>query len=66
MERKIRGVNRRDFDRIAVSRIISASRFRDGGAAIFVAVAMNHHIVILGRSVRNPLVRNRLREFVDS
>jgi len=45
---------------------ISARRLMEGGPAMFVIAAMNHHIHMFGRIVRNPLVRNRLRVFVVS
>ena len=38
----------------------------EGGPAMFATVAINHQVHILGRIVRNPLVRNRLRVLVDS
>ena len=45
---------------------ISARRLIDGGPAIFATVAINHHIDMFGRTVRNPFVRNRLRVLVVS
>lgn len=38
----------------------------DGGLAIFAIDATNHHKHVLGRRVKNPLVRNSLRVLVVS
>lgn len=51
---------------MAVRSRISARRLMEGGPAIFAIEAINHHIQVLGRRVRNPLVRKRLRVLVDS
>ena len=55
-----------DFLRIAVSKIISLNKLIDGGAAIFHAENINHHIVKIGKDVIIPLVRNMLRVYVIS
>jgi len=55
-----------DLVRVAVIRVISLNRLIDGGAAIFVAVNINHHIDIIGLIVISPLVRNILRVWVIS
>lgn len=55
------GTKYRDLDRVAVINIISLSKLIEGGAAIFAAVNINHHMVIVGLIVINPLVRNILR-----
>lgn len=46
---------------IAVINVISLSKFRDGGAAIFVAENKNHHMVIVGRKDIMPFIKNILR-----
>ena len=56
----------RDLVNAAVMRVISLKRLIDGGAAMFAAVNKNHHIVIVGLIVINPLVRNILRVCVIS
>lgn len=55
------GMKYRDLDRVAVINIISLSKLIEGGAAIFAAVNINHHMVIVGLIVINPLVKNILR-----
>ena len=55
-----------DIYRIEVRRRISLSRFIDGGAAKFAANRMNHHSAMAGNRDRSPLVRNKLRVWVDS
>jgi len=55
-----------DLDRVAVINVISLSRLIDGGAAMLAAVNINHHIVITGLIVINPLVKNILRVCVIS
>lgn len=50
-----------DFLRIAVSKIISLNKLIDGGAAMFHAEKINHHIVKIGRDTIIPLVRYILR-----
>lgn len=55
-----------DFAREQVIKIISLSKLIEGGAAIFAAVNRNHHRVIIGLIVINPLVRNILRVCVIS
>lgn len=55
-----------DFDRIDVRSRISASRLIEGGLAMFLIEAMNHHMEMFGKMVMSPLVRNRLRVLVDS
>ena len=60
------GAKRGDFERMDVRRRISARRLIDGGPAMFVTVAMNHHRHIEGRRVRKPLVTNILRVLVVS
>jgi hypothetical protein len=61
-----RGINIIDFTKVAVINVISLSRLIDGGAAIFAAVNINHHIDIIGLIVINPLVKNILRVLVIS
>jgi hypothetical protein len=51
---------------VVVIKVISLSKLIDGGAAIFAAVNINHHIVIIGLIVINPLVKNILRVCVIS
>lgn len=60
------GINMVDFVKVVVISVISLSRLIDGGAAILAAVNINHHIVIIGLIVINPLVRNILRVCVIS
>jgi len=60
------GMKYRDLVRVVVIKIISLSRLIDGGAAIFVAVNINHHILIIGLIVIRPLVKNILRVLVIS
>lgn len=45
------------LDRIEEISIISAIRFRDGGAAILPDLAINHNIVIIGKKDNIPLVK---------
>lgn len=42
---------------------ISAPRFRNGGAPIFVAVIRNHIMDMAGANIRIPLLIIRAREF---
>jgi len=58
--------DRVDLDIIAVISIISLNKLIDGGAAIFAAVNINHHIVMIGATVIKPLVKNILRVWVIS
>ena len=44
----------------------SLRRLDVGGAAIFIALFINHHIVIVGNNVIIPFVRKTLRVCVDS
>jgi len=46
---------------VAVINIISLRRLIDGGAAILIAVNMNHHIVREGKNDIMPFIRNMLR-----
>jgi hypothetical protein len=62
----ISGIRAIDLDKIADKIKISLIKLRNGGAAILVAEAINHHIVIGGMSVRKPLVKNKLRVLVVS
>lgn len=55
-----------DFLMIAVNKMISLSKLIDGGAAIFQAEKINHHIVKIGSEVIIPLVRYMLRVWVIS
>jgi hypothetical protein len=41
--------------------MISLNRLIDGGAAMFTAVYRNHHIVIVGRNLIMPFIKNILR-----
>jgi hypothetical protein len=41
--------------------MISLRRLMEGGAAIFTAVNINHHIVIVGKNLIMPFIRNILR-----
>lgn len=66
LTREIRIKDIVDFDIIDVISIISLRRLIDGGAAIFAAVNINHHIVIIGVMAISPLVRNILRVWVNS
>lgn len=61
-----RGTNCIDFVSVVVIRIISLNRLIDGGAAMFAAVNINHHIVIIGLITNSPLVKNILRVCVIS
>lgn len=61
LTRPSNGTKYRDLDRVAVISIISLSKLIEGGAAIFAAVNINHHIVMVGLIVINPLVKNMLR-----
>ena len=60
------GIKYRDLDSVAVINIISLNRLIDGGAAMLAAVNKNHHMVIIGLMVINPLVKNILRVCVIS
>lgn len=51
---------------IAVSKIISLSKLIDGGAAIFHAEKINHHIDKIGRADIIPFVKYMLRVCVIS
>jgi hypothetical protein len=55
-----------DLDRVVVISMISLKRLIEGGAAMLAAVNKNHHIVIIGLIVINPLVKNILRVWVIS
>ena len=61
-----KGVNIIDLVNVVVIRVISLNKLIDGGAAMFAAVNKNHHIVIMGLIVINPLVKNILRVCVIS
>lgn len=61
-----RGIYMVDLVNVVVIKIISLSRLIDGGAAIFVAVNINHHIDMIGLIVISPLVKNILRVCVIS
>jgi len=61
-----RGINCIDLLKVAVMSVISLNRLIDGGAAMLAAVNINHHIVIIGLIVINPLVKNILRVWVIS
>jgi hypothetical protein len=62
----IRGAGMADLESVADIRRISPRRFIVGGAAMLVALKINHHIVIVGRRERSPFVKNSLRVLVDS
>jgi len=53
-------------ERMVDSRRISLIKLIEGGAAIFVATRRNHHIDIMGNRFNIPLVKNNLRDEVDS
>jgi hypothetical protein len=55
-----------DIDNAEVINIISLNRLIDGGAAIFAAVNINHHIDIIGAVHMSPLDKNILRVWVIS
>lgn len=55
------GVKRCDRDRMDVIRMISLSRFIDGGAPRLAAEDRNHHVDKEGNKVSIPFVRRRLR-----
>lgn len=55
-----------EVDMILVMSIISLSRLIDGGAAILLAVDINHHRVRVGMVIRIPFVSNRFRVFMIS
>ena len=55
-----------DFLKIAVNKIISLNRLIDGGAAIFQAEKINHHIDRIGNDTIIPLVKYILRVWVIS
>jgi hypothetical protein len=55
-----------DIDITDVISIISLSKLMVGGAAIFLAVNRNHHIVIVGIITINPFVKYSLRVLVIS
>ncbi len=65
-DRKISGLIRNDFERMEVRSSSSASKLMEGGLAMFVIEAINHHRQGVGRRVKRPFVRRRLRVFVDS
>ena len=48
-------------DVVAVINIISLNILIDGGAAMFTVIHINHHIVIVGRSLIIPFIRYILR-----
>ena len=50
-----------DIFKMAEISIISLRRLIEGGAAIFLAVNKNHHIVSVGARTINPFIRNKLR-----
>jgi len=60
-DKKISGIKIKDLDKIAERSIISAKRLIEGGPAIFVTSAINHQRHGVGRRVRRPLVKKRLR-----
>ena len=60
------GIKYSDLVSVAVINEISLNRLIEGGAAIFAAVNINHHIVIIGLIVISPFVRNILRVWVIS
>lgn len=49
-----------------VRRRISLIRLIEGGAAMFAEIRINHHRDMAGKMFKSPLVRNSLREEVDS
>ena len=51
---------------IEVISIISLIRLMEGGAAILVALRINHQRAIKGKTLSRPLVRNSLRVEVNS
>lgn len=51
----------RDMNEIDVISMISLSRLRDGGAAMFDAVNKNHHRDMVGRIFKYPFIKNMLR-----
>lgn len=61
LTKPISEINQNDFANVAVISIISLIKLIDGGAAMLAAVNKNHHIVIIGLIIINPLVRNILR-----
>jgi hypothetical protein len=50
-----------DMAKVAVINMISLSRLIDGGAAMLIAVNMNHHIDMFGLNTVIPFIRNILR-----
>jgi hypothetical protein len=50
----------------AIINIISLRRLIDGGAAIFIQIRRNHHIVVIGLIVKIPFVKVNLRLCVAS
>lgn len=54
------------IDKIEVRRIISAIKFRDGGAAMLAAEDRNQNIDIIGKNESNPLEIKMLRVWVIS
>lgn len=56
----------RDLFKIVDNRKISATKFIDGGAPIFLASKMNTHMDIVGAKYIIPLEIRILRLFVDS
>jgi len=63
---EIKIIEYRDEDNTAEINIISLIKLIDGGAAIFAAVKINHHIDMIGLTHINPLVKNMLRVLVIS
>jgi len=55
-----------DIFKIAEINMISLRRLIEGGAAIFLAVNRNHHIVSVGARTISPFIKNRLRVCVSS
>lgn len=51
---------------VLIVRNISLRRFGVGGAAMFIAHARNHHMVIVGKIVIIPFLRKILRVLVVS
>lgn len=55
-----------DIDDVARINIISLSKLIEGGAAIFTVANINHHIVMVGRNLIIPFIKNILRECIIS
>lgn len=55
-----------DIDIVEVISIISLNRLIDGGAAMLIAVNINHHIVIVGSVDIIPFIKNILRVWNSS